>query len=298
MSNRVVLVVSIIALVLGVAALAVAVSGQRQDTPAPDKSDPAAYTVAFVQDAIDRYERDGRDAAIAYYNTRDGIDGQWYVFIIGENDRTIGHYNPAIRDRDPSERVDVTGYYYGPEMLAADEEGRWVTYVFYNPDTNRQDLKHAWVVKHDGLLFGSGWYERLVSPRPDKSDPAAYTVAFVRDAVGRYQREGREAAFAYFDSAENQDGQWYAYVLEDGYIAAHPRPELRGDDVAALTDITGYNFGPDLLAVDEDGRWVTYVFLNIASGQQELKHSWTVEYDGLLFGSGWYERHAGGASGG
>ncbi|MDE2766372.1 MAG: hypothetical protein OXI25_08100 [Chloroflexota bacterium] len=429
MSNRAVLVVSIIALALGAAALAVAVSGQRQDAPAPDKSDPAAYTVAFVQGAIDRYERDGRDATIAYYNTRDGIDGQWYVFIIGEDDRTIGHYNPAIRGRDPTERVDITGYYYGPdtlatdeegrwvtyvfhnpgtnrqelkhawvikhdglifgsgwyerhittpakksdpaaytvefvqgaidryerdgreatiahystrdsvdgqwyvfiidendrtvghwnpavrgfgrldrvdatgyyygpEMLATDEEGRWVTYVFLNPQTNRQDLKHAWVVRHDGLIFGSGWYERLVSPRPDKSDPAAYTVALVRDAIGRYEREGREAAFAYFDSAENEDGQWYAYVLEDGRIAAHPRPELRGADVAALTDIVGYNFGPDLLATDEEGSWLTYVFLNIANGRQELKHSWSIRHDGLIFGSGWHERYAGEASGG
>ena len=86
-------------------------------------------------------------------------------------------------------------------------------------------------------------------------------------------------------------------MLEDGYIAAHPTPDLRGVDVAALTDITGYNFGPDLLDTDEEGRWVTYVFLNRDTGQEELKHSWTVEHDGLLFGSGWYERHVGGSSG-
>ena len=95
----------------------------------------------FVQSAINRYERDGRDATIAYYNTRESVDGQWYVFIIGENDRTIGHYNPPIRNRDPAARVDVTGYYYGPDILGTDEEGRWVTYVFLNPRTNQQELK-------------------------------------------------------------------------------------------------------------------------------------------------------------
>ena len=266
---------------------------ERYVTTPPDKSDPAAYTVAFVQGAIDRYERDGRDATIAYYSTRESVDGQWYVFIIGENDRTIGHYNPPIRNRPPTARVDITGYYYGPDILATDEEGRWVTYVFLNPRTNQQELKHAWVVRHDGLIFGSGWYERLIIPRPDKSDPAAYTVAVVRDAISRYERLGREEAFAYFDSAENEDGPWYAYVLEDGRIAAHPSADLRGADVASLTDIAGYNFGPDLLAADEEGSWSTYVFLNRDSGQQELKHSWSIRHDGLIFGSGWYERYVG-----
>ena len=44
-------------------------------------------------------------------------------------------------------------------MLRADEDGLWVDYVFLNPATDRQQVKHAWAVRHDGLLIGSGWYE-------------------------------------------------------------------------------------------------------------------------------------------
>jgi len=44
-------------------------------------------------------------------------------------------------------------------MLAATEDGHWVSYVFVNPDTGEEQRKHAWVVPHDGLIFGSGWYE-------------------------------------------------------------------------------------------------------------------------------------------
>ena len=160
MSNRFALAASIAALVVAGAALAVAVTGRGED--APDKSDPAAYTVAFVRDAVARYERDGREATIDYYNTLESIDGSWYGFIIGENGSTIGHYNPAVRERDPSERVDVTGYFYGADLLAATEEGRWVPYVFLNPRTGQQELKHTWAVKHDDLIFCSGWYERYV----------------------------------------------------------------------------------------------------------------------------------------
>ena len=46
-------------------------------------------------------------------------------------------------------------------MLKADEKGLWVDYLFLNPDTGNQEYKHSWVVRHDGLLFGSGWYQVL-----------------------------------------------------------------------------------------------------------------------------------------
>ena len=44
-------------------------------------------------------------------------------------------------------------------MLRADEDGLWVDYVYLNPKTGRQEIKHAWAVRHDGLLIGSGCYE-------------------------------------------------------------------------------------------------------------------------------------------
>ena len=48
----------------------------------PRKSDPAEYTKYLVREAINRYESEGLDATVAYYNTDASIDGQWYVFIL------------------------------------------------------------------------------------------------------------------------------------------------------------------------------------------------------------------------
>ena len=53
---------------------------------APDVSDPAEYTQTFVEQAIDHYERHGRQATIEYYQTSESTDGQWYVFIFDEAD--------------------------------------------------------------------------------------------------------------------------------------------------------------------------------------------------------------------
>ena len=125
----------------------------------PSKADAPAYTRAFVGRAIALYDAIGRDATVAYYNTMESVDGQWYVFIIDEDGYTISHHNEMFRGRDPALRVDATGYFYGDDMLGATESGRWVDYVLLNPETGDNRQKHTWAVRHDGLIFGSGWYE-------------------------------------------------------------------------------------------------------------------------------------------
>ena len=127
----------------------------------PRKTDAPAYTETVVQQAINLYEAVGLEDTVAYYNTTESVDGQWYAFIIGgENDFTIAHHNPVLRGRDPSLRVDPTGYFYGDDLLGATEAGRWVEYVIVNPETGENQRKHTFAVLHDGYIFASGWYEQ------------------------------------------------------------------------------------------------------------------------------------------
>ena len=102
------------------------------------KSDNPAYTQSFVKSAINLYNALGRDDTIAYYNTVESVDGQWYVFIVDELGYTIGHHNPMFRNRDPAARVDSTGYFYGGDLLSATEAGRWVDYVLAQPGDGRR----------------------------------------------------------------------------------------------------------------------------------------------------------------
>ena len=250
-------------------------------------TNPAEYTRFFVDEAIARYEAEGLEDTLAYYNTPESVDGQWYTFIIDEDGYTIGHHNPEFRGRDPSLRVDATGYFYGDDVLSATEDGKWVSYVFENPATGELDSKHSWVVRHDELIFGSGWY----------TNPADYTRFVVNDAVEMYKSAGRESTLAHYSSADSLDGQWYVFIIyaerfqdENGVIIGHYDPEVRGQNLNSSigTDATGYNFGPDMLSATQDGKWVSYVFKNPATGELESKHSWVVRHDGLIFGSGWY----------
>ncbi len=114
------------------------------EAAAPPKWEPAEYTQYFVKEAISRYDAEGLDATIAYYNTEESVDGQWYVFIIdASTGRTISHSNPMFIGRDPSLRVDSAGYFYGDDLLSATESGKWVDYVLLNPETGDDRQKHT-----------------------------------------------------------------------------------------------------------------------------------------------------------
>ena len=129
----------------------------------PSRSAQPEYTKFFVQNAVSRYETQGLDATLAYYSSEESIDGQWYVFIIDEDDILIAHPDTSRVGMDVKGWIgtDGYGYNYGPEMLSATGDGKWVSYVFLNPENGSiaagnfesLELKNVWVV--DTTVFSS-----------------------------------------------------------------------------------------------------------------------------------------------
>ena len=264
-------------------------------TAAPAISDPAAYTQWFVEQAIARYERDGRDASLTYFNTPESIDGQWYMFIMDENDVVVAHENQSLLGLTAAEVNGPDGYPAGLMVVAsANAGGAWVDYQFNNPSDGGAEIKHSWVIRYDGLIFGSGWYE--IAPSRVHA-PGAYTQSYVERALEMYRVLGREATFAYYNSQESIDGQWYLFIhhvdgtrLVNG--ARADRPGWLGSNLHGTgVDVTGYDYTADTLSIETNG-WITYVFPNPdAELQYQRKHSWIVRQGDLLFGSGWYDRN-------
>ena len=137
-------------------------------------TDRGAITVYLVQQALERYEALGLDATLEYYNSPESVQGEGYVFIFDQSDKLIAHADQDLIGMDLKEElgVDSTGYRFGDVMLGATEQGLWVDYIFLNPATGNQEYKHAWAVRRDGLLFGSGWYQVLptLPAETDKED--------------------------------------------------------------------------------------------------------------------------------
>ena len=256
----------------------------------PSRSAPADYTRFFVANAVSLYGSYGLEATLAYYNRPESIDGQWYVFIVDENGTVIGHPDAQRLGLDLNGWVgtDANGYNFGPEMLAATEEGKWVSYVFRNPEKGsigpgaRGDfeLKNVWALRHDGLIFASGWYieadeftQRLVSIAVDKFREGGLPATIAYFLSPDSALAGLEAAIDYYNSAETVDGQWFAFIGDpEGSIVGHSDPMEIGKGIQEV-------FGDAELGGAQDGKWVTSESLRV----------WVAEYDGYLFGSGWQQ---------
>ncbi len=251
----------------------------------PSKSAPADYTRHFVGNAIARYEAQGLDATLAHYNSPQSVDGQWYVFIIDENDLVIGHPDPERLGLDLKGWVgtDLNGYEFGSATLAADEGGAWVSYVYRNPESGGIgsgdfELKNVWVERRDGLLFASGWYidadaftEQLVTVAVDKYRDLGLTGTMAYFASPGSALAGLDAAIAYYNAAETVDGKWFAFIGDpSGKIVGHSDPSMIGGDTRDL-------FGGEPVHAHEEGEWV----------ESESLRVFVAEYDGHVFGSGW-----------
>lgn len=128
--------------------------------PIPTKNEPGAYAQALVQDAIRFYKQEGLQAAVDRYSSSSSVDGQWYVTMTDvASATTIAHPGNSLIGADASAYVDITGYEFGKEAITVGEDGKWVSYVWENPETGVIGRKHTWVILYDGLIFGSGWYE-------------------------------------------------------------------------------------------------------------------------------------------
>ena len=72
------------------------------------RADRAGYTVAMVERAMRRYDAQGREAMVEYYNSPESVDGEWYVFVFDENEKLI-----ALAVNPDTLGADFAGRYRG-----------------------------------------------------------------------------------------------------------------------------------------------------------------------------------------
>ena len=261
------------------------------------RNSPAEYTRHVVDSAIAMYDEVGLDATLAYVNDPANIDGQWYVIVVGADGEVIGHYESERRGLLLSGWVgtDINGYNFGHQMLAADQNGRWVPFVYKNPatgslsDEQAFELKNTWVVRHDGLLLASGWH----------IDSDSFLPEFIAESSSHFREGGLDAILgfynnptgisaglipvaAYYNSTDTLDGYFTGIIAApDGEILAHFDDSLIGTDIEDL-------IGPAYRKATTEGAWITADDNDTAEGVPESMRIWAVNVDGTFIGAGWY----------
>ena len=145
--------------------------------------------------------------------------------------------------------------------------------------------KVAYAVRHDGLIFASGYY-------PVVEDPRAYTVGYVEQAIAYYEREGREATVAYYNSAESIDGDWYLVLLDetDAILTNPVFPNIIGMNHQSVGLASGFEPIGDGEVIDatEEGHWFSYSFFNPTTAENDQMHTYAIRYDGIIFSAAYF----------
>ncbi len=242
-----------------------------EDAEAPvwQNADPHEYTVTYVQNAIERYERVGLQAFKHYYQSVASFEGQWYLFVTNADDIYIVHsLLPHLLGTDIKQVVDSTGYELGKEIANATAEGHWIEYLWPHPFTLQDAPKIAYAVRHDNLIFASGYYPL--------SDPEAATRAYIEKAIAYYDEHGLEATVEYYNSVESIEQQWFL--------------ELRNSDGIILT----YAIAPKVVGSHSsktgtpEGTWYVLDADNPQTPEKDKQRLLLILHDGLHFGAGYF----------
>ena len=179
-------------------------------------ANPRDLTRAYVEAGIARYERDGRDATVAYYNSEESIaEGEQIMMILQAGDQTLLAFFrfPQFIGDNTFTAPDTP---LGRPVSQATQEGHWFESLGVNPATGQEEPRLNLAVLHDGLIFVSGYF--IV-----REDLADFTQYYVQKAIAFYDREGLAATIEYYDSRESVDGQFYLFFIDENDIyLAHP----------------------------------------------------------------------------
>ncbi len=251
-------------------------------------ADPHEFTVGYVNRAIEYYKRDP-EAMLDYYNSVASYEGEWYLFVTGEDDIYIIHpllphlIGTDIKDvKDPD-----TGYELGKALAAAtDQEGVTVEYYWPHPATGYPAKKVSYAVRHNGLLFASGYY-------PAPADQPAFAQNFVQEAIDMYDSEGLDALIDAYGEGQNSDGLWFLYLVDENdlFRVMGFAPGLVGSDFKGLffRDLDGNPVGIEALKTKEgEGRWVNFPW-PVTGAQNFIAHLWVQRHNGLLFGTAYFD---------
>jgi cytochrome c len=128
------------------------------DAPTQDE------VVAVVKKAAAFYKANGREKALAEFNSKSGqfAKGEDYVDIHDLNGVCLAHPTaPEVVGTNRLEQKDLNGKAWIKDIIDATKKGDtsgWISYVRKNPVSGKMQDKRSYWELHDGLIFKAGLY--------------------------------------------------------------------------------------------------------------------------------------------
>lgn len=140
--------------------IALAPAGIVRADGAPSKDE----VVAQVKKAVDFYQVNGREKALAELNNKDGMfaKGQDYVDVHDTSGVCVAHpVSPGIVGLNRLDQADPNGKQFIKEIVEAakTKPNGWITFMRKNPMSGKIEKKLAYWERKDDLIFKAGTYE-------------------------------------------------------------------------------------------------------------------------------------------
>ena len=245
-----------------------------------------------VQSAVNgktiEYERDGWVATIAATSAIPAEPISTYAFIVDpQSGATLAQNVDPVRIGHVEDWTAITTTTSAQSILDIIDKGTgtWVSYDHTNPLTGVSETKRAWLVLHDGTVFGSGYYTTDI--------PVSDVRFVVNNAIQTYDANRQNDAWIDIITPDEPitTDILYPFVIDleswtrlaDGVIPArvgHPETILEKSDRTLESVRTELR--------ERGSMWIVYTFHNPATGIEQLKHSYLQLHNGIVFGSGYY----------
>ncbi len=245
------------------------------------------HAMWIASKAVEMYENNGTDAFTMINESAQQYMAEDLYQFVGEIEthKIVAH--GSDKAKVGGESIILSSKANKPlEQILAESKmnnGTWISYVFVNPETEQEEIKLSWVTVRENYLFGAGFY-------PDQYLTSKINAMMSTDmALAMYAANGTDA-FADI-TALDIDDEWYPFVFD-----AKTALELADGSILNRTGQTIWNqyelnaaIGGVKDTLDAgQGAFITYVFLNPETGEQQAKKSWIVKHDGYIFGAGLY----------
>jgi len=128
------------------------------------KADTHAAIKAYVQDAAKVVAKSGPSCKT--FSSKDWQSGDYYIFVVGADDKILCHPNVSLIGKLNSDVVDANGKKLGIEIVenAKKKGGGWTEYVWPRPGTTNPVPKMTYSMRVKGpggkwYVVGGGGYE-------------------------------------------------------------------------------------------------------------------------------------------